>query len=230
MLLLHWFAATALVCCYCIGLLQLARVFLSSCMRLLAPVVKVCNSRLGRSGQRRLTGSAEDCRAIFDVNVLGTMRMTSAFLPLLRRPKASPEAPYRWPLNWPLEAKGKPCRAPCLWHRLSQGGRSAGSAAPLPRGLISDLLSSLFRCFTPWDPTGSTRGGRVINVGSALGRVGVFGQAAYCSSKFAIRGWSEALRQELEVKRVDVVLIGTSELPEKKRTNKNATPFGGVGG
>jgi short-subunit dehydrogenase len=37
----------------------------------------------------------------------------------------------------------------------------------------------------------------IVNVGSILGYLGYPGQAAYCASKFALRGFSEALRREL---------------------------------
>jgi len=38
---------------------------------------------------------------------------------------------------------------------------------------------------------------RIVNVGSILGYLGYPGNAAYCASKFALRGFSEALRREL---------------------------------
>lgn len=39
--------------------------------------------------------------------------------------------------------------------------------------------------------------GWVLNVGSVLGAIGFPGQALYCASKFALRGFSEALQREL---------------------------------
>ncbi|MBV9639316.1 MAG: SDR family NAD(P)-dependent oxidoreductase, partial [Mycobacteriaceae bacterium] len=39
--------------------------------------------------------------------------------------------------------------------------------------------------------------GHVINVSSVLGLFAAPGQAAYCSAKFAVRGFTEALRQEM---------------------------------
>lgn len=39
--------------------------------------------------------------------------------------------------------------------------------------------------------------GVILNIASVAGRRGVAGQSAYCASKFALVGWSEALRQEL---------------------------------
>lgn len=38
---------------------------------------------------------------------------------------------------------------------------------------------------------------RVVNIGSILGDIGHPGSVAYCASKFALRGFSEALRREL---------------------------------
>lgn len=39
--------------------------------------------------------------------------------------------------------------------------------------------------------------GRILNVGSSFGGLGYPGFAVYCASKFALRGFSEALRREL---------------------------------
>lgn len=41
------------------------------------------------------------------------------------------------------------------------------------------------------------QGGRIINISSTAGKVGVARYAAYCASKFAIRGFTQALAQEL---------------------------------
>ncbi len=40
-------------------------------------------------------------------------------------------------------------------------------------------------------------GGRIINISSTAGRKGVARYAAYCASKFAVRGFTQALAQEL---------------------------------
>jgi NAD(P)-dependent dehydrogenase (short-subunit alcohol dehydrogenase family) len=39
--------------------------------------------------------------------------------------------------------------------------------------------------------------GHIVNISSVFGMVGVPTQAAYCASKFAVRGFTESLRQEL---------------------------------
>ena len=38
---------------------------------------------------------------------------------------------------------------------------------------------------------------QIVNVGSIFGYIGYPGYAAYCGTKFGLRGWSEALRREL---------------------------------
>ncbi len=49
--------------------------------------------------------------------------------------------------------------------------------------------------------------GVIVNVGSLAGRVGVPTEAAYCASKFALSGWSEALAIDLAGTGVEVRLI-----------------------
>ena len=53
----------------------------------------------------------------------------------------------------------------------------------------------------------------VVNIGSILGRRGVPFNSEYCASKFALAGWSEAIRPELARHGVDVLLVnpGTTE-------------------
>ncbi|MBX3627261.1 MAG: SDR family NAD(P)-dependent oxidoreductase [Rhizobacter sp.] len=47
----------------------------------------------------------------------------------------------------------------------------------------------------------------LVNVSSVFGFVGIPGQSAYCASKFAVRGFTEALRHELEATGVRVVQV-----------------------
>ena len=43
----------------------------------------------------------------------------------------------------------------------------------------------------------NNKSGRIANVNSILGLMGLFGYSAYCASKFAVKGLSECLRQDL---------------------------------
>lgn len=49
--------------------------------------------------------------------------------------------------------------------------------------------------------------GALVNVSSVFGLVGWPTQAAYCASKFAVRGWTESLRHELRGTRVRAVAV-----------------------
>ena len=48
---------------------------------------------------------------------------------------------------------------------------------------------------------------RIVNVSSIFGLVAPPGQSAYCASKFAVRGFSNALRHELEGTRIGVTVV-----------------------
>jgi short-subunit dehydrogenase len=61
----------------------------------------------------------------------------------------------------------------------------------------------------------------VVNVASVAGRIAVGGAPAYCASKFALVGWSEALRTELlgdgvYVSLVEPGLIPTEGFPQRR--------------
>ncbi|VVO09861.1 3-phenylpropionate-dihydrodiol/cinnamic acid-dihydrodiol dehydrogenase [Pseudomonas fluorescens] len=58
----------------------------------------------------------------------------------------------------------------------------------------------------------------VVNVGSTYGSIGYAGYASYCASKFALRGFSEALRRELADTRVNVLYVA----PRATRTSMNS--------
>ena len=49
-------------------------------------------------------------------------------------------------------------------------------------------------------------GGAIINVGSVLGEVAIPYQGAYCASKFAVKGFTEAFRREVEADRQPISL------------------------
>jgi len=72
------------------------------------------------------------------------------------------------------------------------------------------------------------RGGNIVNVASILGVVGVFGYAAYCPSKFAVIGFSEVLRAELQKYNIRVSVLcppdtDTPQLVEENRTKPPET-------
>jgi len=59
----------------------------------------------------------------------------------------------------------------------------------------------------------------VVNVGSTYGSIGYAGYASYCATKFALRGFSEALRRELADTRVSVLYVA----PRSTSTSMNST-------
>ncbi|MEH6497754.1 MAG: SDR family oxidoreductase [Pseudoalteromonas distincta] len=63
----------------------------------------------------------------------------------------------------------------------------------LTRALLPQLKSAQQAC--------------VVNIGSTFGSIGYAGFSAYCASKFALRGFSEALRRELADTRVGVLYM-----------------------
>ena len=76
-----------------------------------------------------------------------------------------------------------------------------------PIQLTRRLLPELRRSPEAW----------IVNVGSIMGYLGYPGHAAYCASKFALRGFSEALRRELADSRVRVLYLA----PRATRTAMN---------
>ena len=90
---------------------------------------------------------------------------------------------------------------------------------------IADLLAlnvtatmQLTRRMLPW--LRKAPEALVVNVGSTFGSIGYPGFTAYCASKFAVRGFSEALRRELADSRVKVLYVA----PRATRTAMNAAP------
>jgi short-subunit dehydrogenase len=77
-----------------------------------------------------------------------------------------------------------------------------------PMQLAARLLPRLSRAPEAW----------IVNVGSILGYLGYPGHAAYSASKFALRGFSEALRRELADGPVRVLYFA----PRAARTPMNA--------
>lgn len=60
--------------------------------------------------------------------------------------------------------------------------------------------------------------GRILNIGSSFGGIGYPGFSSYCASKFALRGFTEALRRELADGAVQVACLA----PRATRTPLNS--------
>ena len=79
--------------------------------------------------------------------------------------------------------------------------------------------------------------GRIVNIGSAFGSIGFAHFAAYCASKFAMRGFSEALGRELVDSQVGVTYISpratktplntelTTRMLEETKTNMDEPEY-----
>jgi NAD(P)-dependent dehydrogenase (short-subunit alcohol dehydrogenase family) len=69
-------------------------------------------------------------------------------------------------------------------------------------------------------------GGRIVNVTSMLGFMGTFGCSAYCASKYALSGFTEALRQDALPFGVHVHLCypPTTNTPGLERENRDKPP------
>lgn len=70
----------------------------------------------------------------------------------------------------------------------------------------------------------------IVNISSAFGLMGIPGQAAYCSSKFAVRGFTEVLRHELSATNIKVTCVhpGAIRTPiaVNARAGAGAQPIG----
>jgi NAD(P)-dependent dehydrogenase (short-subunit alcohol dehydrogenase family) len=66
----------------------------------------------------------------------------------------------------------------------------------------------------------------IVNISSVFGLIGPPGQAAYCSAKFAVRGLTEVLRQELRLTNVKVTCVHPggikTSIAENARTGASA--------
>lgn len=82
-------------------------------------------------------------------------------------------------------------------HGAAEIEKLIGTNLVAPMLLTRDLLPLLRR----------QPGAIVMNVGSIVGSIGLPGQVAYASSKFALHGFSEALRRELRGSNVEVLYV-----------------------
>jgi 3-dehydrosphinganine reductase len=94
---------------------------------------------------------------------------------------------------------------------------SAGVTQP---GYVQDLSLEVFRRMMEVNYFGTVymtkavlpqmiarRTGHIVNISSVAGFIGVFGYTAYGSSKFAVRGFSDALREELKPLGIKVSIV-----------------------
>jgi NAD(P)-dependent dehydrogenase (short-subunit alcohol dehydrogenase family) len=63
---------------------------------------------------------------------------------------------------------------------------------------------------------------RIVNISSVFGLFGPPGQAAYCSSKYAVRGFSESLREELRATSVKVTCVHPAGIATRIAENARA--------
>ena len=103
---------------------------------------------------------------------------------------------------------------------------SAGVARP---GYFEELTEEIFRWMMDVNYHGTVntircvlpgmiarKSGQIINFSSIAGVIGVFGYTAYGGSKYAVRGFSDALRAEMKPKgiRVSIVFPPDSDTPQ----------------
>lgn len=71
------------------------------------------------------------------------------------------------------------------------------------------------------------RSGHIVNISSVYGFLGGYGYSAYCATKFAIRGFTDALRAELKPLgiAVSIVFPQDTDTPQLERENKLKTPI-----
>jgi NAD(P)-dependent dehydrogenase (short-subunit alcohol dehydrogenase family) len=62
-------------------------------------------------------------------------------------------------------------------------------------------------------------GGRIVNCSSVLGLVSAHWRGAYCATKFAVEGWSDALRMEMADANIHVSLIEPGPIATRFRAN-----------
>jgi len=119
------------------------------------------------------------------------------------------------------------------WLVASAGIARPGRFAELPREAFDEAMRINY--FGAVDavraalPSMRARGqGRIVLVSSGAGLVGIYGYTAYAASKFALRGFAEALRAELRADRIAVSIVfppdtDTPQLAEETLTKPPET-------
>ena len=93
----------------------------------------------------------------------------------------------------------------------------SGTAAPLLHVPIAEFRQqldvnvigtlSVIQQFAPLLKNVGTKPGRIVNIGSTAGRIGIPFFGAYAASKHALNGLSESLRRELLIYGIDVITV-----------------------
>jgi NAD(P)-dependent dehydrogenase (short-subunit alcohol dehydrogenase family) len=87
------------------------------------------------------------------------------------------------------------------------GAMEETTSADLQRQLDINLLGPLRVCQAVLPIMRQQRSGRIVQISSLAGRIGIPYQGAYCTSKFALEGFTEALSMEVKPFGIDVVLV-----------------------
>jgi short-subunit dehydrogenase len=95
---------------------------------------------------------------------------------------------------------------------------SAAAPATIEALVATNILAPMLLARAVLPGMLERRRGRIVNIGSVMGGVGFAGFAVYCASKFALRGFSEALRRELKASGVSVTYVA----PRYTRTALNS--------
>ncbi len=86
--------------------------------------------------------------------------------------------------------------------------------------------AEMIRLSLPWLRQG--RAPAIVNISSVLGKRAVPGQSAYCASKFALQGFSDAIRAELRRDGIEVIVINpgitATEIGRNNLEHKTAWP------
>jgi len=158
------------------------------------------NGGIGSAIARRLSEAGAQLLLVGRSEVrLGVLRHS---LPCLGKPHIAVQADIttavgRAAIERALEDAGRPLDALINCAGISQFGLLADARSEAIERLLATnitapiLLTQLSLRYLHPDS------GRIINVGSTFGGLGYPGFSGYCASKFALRGFTEALRREL---------------------------------
>ncbi len=113
----------------------------------------------------------------------------------------------QWQCNAVVHGAGAPSFVPAAALPPAELHRVVATNLTAPIALTTALLPHLAR-----QPQA-----RILFIGSALGAIGLPGHAAYCASKFGLRGYAQALRRELGPGALRVQYLG----PRSTRTAFN---------